>query len=301
MFIPPPRLTATFRLDEILFSLHQEDETAAWTMAFASLSDFLSIQNGVLKFHCHDKAVARKLGGTADRKSLREIYFPGFSDPVYVQHTQRVYNKVTPPSIGAKKAATEAAKGFQPSKNTIRHIELSQSRPATGIIPAPEALLACPTAKDSFSTWSQVSKQINCRAPPPLHQGKVVDIVACTEEEKAFFELHITRTGYQLAFSPLEDDESHDITCAMTVEDSCVVCSNPLYPRDPVARMLEEQCLHTDPRKPLNKAHRRSHIAATQVAFTELKDPETRLAAIASYHYLASISDSLCRPTYHCS
>lgn len=67
MFIPAPRLTATFHLDEILLSLHQEAQTATWTMALDSLCDFVSIKNRGLKFHCLDKAMAQKLGGTAIR------------------------------------------------------------------------------------------------------------------------------------------------------------------------------------------------------------------------------------------
>nr|CCA28145.1 conserved hypothetical protein [Albugo laibachii Nc14] len=310
MFIPAPRLTATFRLDEILLALHQEAQTATWKMALDSLCDFESIKNRGLRFNCFDKAVALKLGGTAircmgmqflvppyrcfgdwyfielnkvpmgvsddaiagyfepmviwfrsktapvqlfpdDRQPIREITFPGFPDPVYVHNKHRAYNQVMPPSIMAKKAAAKAAQALQPSQNTLWHMDLSPQ------LPSPIASLECPTTKASFETWSYVSKQRNCQVSPPPSSGKVVDILTCTEEEEAFFDLPITPTSDQLALSPLEEDEGHDITRVVSVDDCGVVRSNPLYPIDSIASMLEEQCLHKDPRELVDKASRR--------------------------------------------
>lgn len=49
-------------------------------------------------------------GLCTDTQPLREIYFAGFPDPLYVHHKHRAYNQVTLPTILAKKAAIKAAK-----------------------------------------------------------------------------------------------------------------------------------------------------------------------------------------------
>nr|CCA27402.1 AlNc14C526G12047 [Albugo laibachii Nc14] len=65
MFIPPPRLTASFRLDEILLSQHREAQTATWTIALDTRCDIVSIKNRGIKYHSLDQAVVLKLSGTA--------------------------------------------------------------------------------------------------------------------------------------------------------------------------------------------------------------------------------------------
>ncbi|KAL0583074.1 hypothetical protein ABG067_006988 [Albugo candida] len=350
MFIPAPRLTTAFRLDEILLSLHLEAQTATWTMALDSLCDFVSIKNRGIMSHCLDRTVAQKLGGTAvqcmgkqfvvqpyrrfgdwyfvelnkvpmglpndpitsfhplgipfvvtpstkpgliessDRvvwfrskiapkglftdtqQPLREIYFAGLPDPVYVHHKHRAHNQVTPRTILAKKAAIKAAKGFKPSKNTLRHIDLTATHTPAEVSSSNNfPSLVCPTTKDSFDTWIQVSKYINCRNRLPIPTAEVIPVSPCTDEEESFFDIPFTPSQSQLAFSPMDDDGGHDITC-IVMGPNGIVRSNPLYPCEPIAH----------PKKLVSKSARRKHIKKTQVTFRGLGDPETRLAAIAA-------------------
>lgn len=67
LFIPAPKLTTIFSLEDVLASLHRENQTDVWTASLPHVCDFVCVRGRGIKFHCNDRDIAIKLGGSAIR------------------------------------------------------------------------------------------------------------------------------------------------------------------------------------------------------------------------------------------
>ncbi|KAL0582549.1 hypothetical protein ABG067_007553 [Albugo candida] len=67
LFIPAPKLTTIFSLEDVLASLHRENQSDVWTASLPHVCDFVCVRGRGIKFHCNDRDIAIKLGGSAIR------------------------------------------------------------------------------------------------------------------------------------------------------------------------------------------------------------------------------------------
>nr|CCA26251.1 conserved hypothetical protein [Albugo laibachii Nc14] len=67
LFIPAPKLTTIFGLEDVLASLHRENQTDVWTTSLPHVCDFVFVRGRRIKFHCNDREIAITLGGSSVR------------------------------------------------------------------------------------------------------------------------------------------------------------------------------------------------------------------------------------------
>uniref|UniRef100_A0AAV1V2P5 Uncharacterized protein n=1 Tax=Peronospora matthiolae TaxID=2874970 RepID=A0AAV1V2P5_9STRA len=67
LFIPCGAVAGTSQLDEIMLSIHTEDQTALWKDSLPTLCDFIRIPSKGIRFTCTSRDVAVKLGGSTVR------------------------------------------------------------------------------------------------------------------------------------------------------------------------------------------------------------------------------------------
>ena len=67
LFIPCGAVAISSLLDEIMLSIHREDQTALWKDSLPTLCDFIRISTKDIRFTCASRDVSVKLGGSTVR------------------------------------------------------------------------------------------------------------------------------------------------------------------------------------------------------------------------------------------
>ena len=65
--IHAPKLTTISGLEDVLASLHRENQTDVWMASLPHVCDFVCVRGRGIKFHCNDRDIAIKLGGSSIR------------------------------------------------------------------------------------------------------------------------------------------------------------------------------------------------------------------------------------------
>ena len=66
-FYSAAKLTTIFSLEDVLASQHRENKADIWTASLPHVCDFLCVRGRGIKFHCNDRDIAIKLGGSTIR------------------------------------------------------------------------------------------------------------------------------------------------------------------------------------------------------------------------------------------
>ena len=85
--IHAPKLTTISGLEDVLASLHRENQTDVWTASLPHVCDFVCVRGRGIKFHCNDRDIAIKLGGSSIRclgKQLQVQPYRQYSEWYYI-------------------------------------------------------------------------------------------------------------------------------------------------------------------------------------------------------------------------
>ncbi|OWZ06371.1 hypothetical protein PHMEG_00021383 [Phytophthora megakarya] len=240
--------------------------------------------------------------------ALREIFFEGFPNPVFVQHKLRALN-VTPPSIlerNAKQArereniAPEIAPTqiTQMGNKTPRGKSPSVSGKSNSTQLRVETLstntildVAKPGFDAPFQEWAVVTSKISISNPRPVKTDTQYQIPQANGHDgRIVFGIPCTPTRYEIAFAdPDDDDDAEDTDVDVYVGDK-IVSAVPIKPTPDVGRVISAHSLLELPRTKMSRASLRSVADAIPTTFKDLQEPESRLATItAQPHALQSL------------
>ncbi|TDH66139.1 hypothetical protein CCR75_001704 [Bremia lactucae] len=367
LFIPCGAIAGSSQLDEIMLSIHMEDQTALWKDSLPTLCDFIRIPSKGVRFTCTARDAAVKLGGTTvrifggthivkkfslyewlytlnltripsdldddhifnffasrglhvlitpthqvgsmisrdrtiwcttedcpaalllpDGTAIREIFFDGFADPVFIQHKQRSLN-TKPPSLG-RREANEARRAAETAQRSLdrdhRSTSASLSPPPTDLAvsaaPVPtdddvrlDLLKPEPTA--SLLAWSSVTRPIICTKPASRPTPIAVDCTATLlEDGRMVFGIPAPPTDFELAFA----DDCDDVDVDVFLGESAAVA--PIEPSLAVGQLISARSLLQVHRTQMKRSRFKSLAADAQADFLTSVDPESRLASITA-------------------
>lgn len=233
-------------------------------------------------------------------RPLREIFFPGFDAPVYVQHKQRSLNRVLPPSIEKKRLDAQTTRaGNTPSQQSA---PVSQPRvrilprgadpvanpasappPAATVEHVAAVTLVKPEAASSLEAWADVTRKGVFSTPrqrPEATLNPVMESVAGAG--RMVFGIPVQPTRFELAFQEPDDDGEAFEADADVFTPSGPVASKPLCVSKHTGALIASQSVLQSKRTVLPRDGCKSLARLARDDFLALSEPEARLAAISA-------------------
>ncbi|CAH0488767.1 unnamed protein product [Peronospora farinosa] len=375
LFIPCGAVAASLQLDEVMLSIHMEDQSALWKDSLPTLCDFIRIPSKGIRFTCTSRDVAVKLGGSSvrifgaqhiikkfslyerlytlnltripsdlddalifdffatrglhvlvtathqvggmtsrdrtvwctteecpsalflpDGSALREIYFDGFADPVFVQHKQRSLN-TKPPSLikrdldrmataEAQRAASRAAAVVASGPRVASTASTASSSPQSiGASPASVAVdpddvrldIVKPEASASLLDWTVVTRPIVCSQPESRPPATAITCGASLlKDERMVFGIPAPPTDFELAFA----EDCQDVDVDVFLDGDATIA--PVTPSCEVGQLIASHSLLTVSRTKMKRSRFKGLASGAQTDFLSVGDPEGRLASITA-------------------
>ncbi|CAI5700578.1 unnamed protein product [Peronospora effusa] len=249
------------------------------------LAGSLMSQDRTVWFPQHDVPAELMPNG----QPLREIVFPGFESPVFVQHKKRSLNKVLPPSIAARRAAAPTPRRAQVAATSSAPVARATAPASPTSSPdrhLPEGVLILdrPASTAPVQAWVKVTRHALCsRAPNPSVAAELETTTSPVADGHLVFGFPVTPTSYELAFSEhdLEEPTAGDADCVAFAAERPIRCSPRALP-EPVGSLVSARSVLTSSSTTLKRSEYRRRARRAAQDLTVLNEPEDRVAAITA-------------------
>ncbi|KAG7380237.1 hypothetical protein PHYBOEH_011531 [Phytophthora boehmeriae] len=235
-----------------------------------------------------------------DGTALREIFFEGFSSPVFVQHKLRALN-VTPPSI--VKRNEEKNRERESTSPTPRPTPPADSTPPAESPPVSELKnkdqnktgtpstsdvldVAKPGFDASFEEWALATSRISILNPKKMNTDTQYQVPQVQDHGgRIIFGIPCAPTSYEIAFAdPDDEDDAEDTDVEVFVKDK-IVSAVPIKPSPEVGKNISAHSFLEVPRTKMPRSQLRAMSSAVSKAFEDLTEPESRLATLTAQPY----------------